>query len=308
MINTKNKVFIITFISLIFSIFIFCFVFNNNIKCVYADNSLTNFSFVGSNIITPSTSLGNNGSSFDTNSFIDVSCSFSFVDGQYNASVSGHFMSSTLNRGYDFYDNYEALPLGHSSSDFVNLYPVITSGYCINIMIVRVGNITSDINRVVFTSTEDAGNYYNHVYYYDIYDNYIRFSFPVWNNYSFYRNFMFDTRTYYINLNFTDNTYYQAGYDDGYNQGIYDGNESGYEDGYNAGNTIGYEDGYNDGVANSNSYSFASLLGAVIDTPVSAFTSLLNFEILGVNILAFVSGLLTLAIVIFIVKLCLGGR
>ena len=51
-----------------------------------------------------------------------------------------------------------------------------------------------------------------------------------------------------------------------------------------------------------------SLIGSVIDVPVNAFTSLLNFEVLGVNLLAFITGLLTLAVVIFIVKLCIGGK
>ena len=87
-----------------------------------------------------------------------------------------------------------------------------------------------------------------------------------------------------------------------------DGEDTGYQDGYNAGETIGYQNGYNAGVEHGGNYSFMGLIGAVIDAPVSAFTSLLNFELLGVNILGFISGLLTLALIIFIIKLCMGGK
>lgn len=60
---------------------------------------------------------------------------------------------------------------------------------------------------------------------------------------------------------------------------------------------------------NGNSdYSFFGLISAVIDVPIKALRGLLNFDILGVNMFAFVTSLFSLAVVLMIVKLLLGTR
>lgn len=55
-------------------------------------------------------------------------------------------------------------------------------------------------------------------------------------------------------------------------------------------------------------YSFFGLISAVIDAPIKAVRGLLNFDILGVNMFAFVTSLFSLAVVLMIVKLLLGTR
>ena len=55
-------------------------------------------------------------------------------------------------------------------------------------------------------------------------------------------------------------------------------------------------------------YSFFGLISAVIDAPIKAIRGLLNFDILGVNMFAFVTSLFSLAVVLMIVKLVLGTR
>lgn len=91
-------------------------------------------------------------------------------------------------------------------------------------------------------------------------------------------------------------------------------NQDSYNNGYLAGVQdtkykidLAYQNGKRDGIESANKYSFLGLISAVIDAPVRAFTSLFNFELLGVNLSAFMFGLLTLALIIFIVKLFLGG-
>lgn len=79
----------------------------------------------------------------------------------------------------------------------------------------------------------------------------------------------------------------------------------GYEDGYNTGFADGSSDGYSRGVLDAGNYTFFSLIGAVIDAPISAFKSLFNFEFLGFNLLDFVTGLITLCFVIWIIRLIL---
>lgn len=96
---------------------------------------------------------------------------------------------------------------------------------------------------------------------------------------------------------------------------------------YDAGHTAGYTEGQNSmqgaienarqqGFAdaqkmfdNGNTdYSFFGLISAVIDAPIKAIRGLLNFDILGVNMFAFVTSLFSLAVVLMIVKLLLGTR
>lgn len=90
-------------------------------------------------------------------------------------------------------------------------------------------------------------------------------------------------------------------FDDGYKKG----EQVGYTDGKQVGYQQGYNAGFNAGAAESSNYSFMSLLGAVFDAPISAFRGLLNFEILGVNMSAFVTAMLSLCVVFVLLKLIL---
>ena len=85
-----------------------------------------------------------------------------------------------------------------------------------------------------------------------------------------------------------------GGYQSGYNKGYEMGKTQGYNNGYNA--------GYNQGVADENDYTFDGLLSAIFDVPVRTFTSLFNFDILGVNLTSFFLSMLTLAVVIAITR------
>lgn len=98
---------------------------------------------------------------------------------------------------------------------------------------------------------------------------------------------------------------YRNGYANGYN----DGETAGFSDGVKVGKRDGYEAGYNEGYSygmNVSDGGFIKLLSATIDAPVKAFTSLLNFEVLGVNMKDFVLSILTLMFVLTIVRFCLG--
>lgn len=90
-------------------------------------------------------------------------------------------------------------------------------------------------------------------------------------------------------------------FDDGYNKG----EQVGYTDGKKVGYQQGYNAGFNAGAAEGSNYSFMSLLGAVFDAPISAFRGLLNFEVLGVNMSAFVTAMLSLCVVFVLLKLIL---
>lgn len=124
------------------------------------------------------------------------------------------------------------------------------------------------------------------------------------------------SKTYLLNFTIINNTEggeqynlgYNNGYNEGYNNGYNNGANDGYTNGYNSGEKIGYENGRAQGILESNDYSFLGLMGAIVDAPVKAFTGLFNFEVLGVNLRAFMMSLLTLCIVITVVKLVLGRK
>ncbi len=85
------------------------------------------------------------------------------------------------------------------------------------------------------------------------------------------------------------------------------------QDNYDAGRssrdhdvTIAFDNGKKVGMSQANPYTFNALFGAVFDAPIHALTGLLDFDILGVNMKGLYLSLFTLALIIFIVKLCLG--
>ena len=110
-----------------------------------------------------------------------------------------------------------------------------------------------------------------------------------------------------------------ASFNEGYNSGYGEGYQSGKTDGYNTGKTDGkaegitqgktegYNTGYAEGVAAAGNYTFFSLISAVIDAPIKAFSGLLNFEVLGVNMKGLLLSLLTVAFVFGVVKLFSGN-
>lgn len=122
-------------------------------------------------------------------------------------------------------------------------------------------------------------------------------------------NMKFDDRVYYFANAIENLDGYSAGYkqgeSDGFDSGLVHGRNEGYKNGYNVGKNEGYNLGYNQGLDGSGRWSFNSFLSAVIDVPVNAFTSLFNFEILGVNLSGFFLGLLTCCIVIGVIRFIL---
>lgn len=151
------------------------------------------------------------------------------------------------------------------------------------------------------------------------------------NSYNILNLVYYDTNDHVLTLRFyTRNTFYNrpvanlfekwyytsvlgsADYNTGYNEGYFDGfnapHPDVYQSGYNAGDTAGYYRGKNDGIAQANDYSFLGLMSAVVDAPVKAFTGLLNFNILGFNMLSFFTGLLTLALILWLVSKVLGNK
>lgn len=65
----------------------------------------------------------------------------------------------------------------------------------------------------------------------------------------------------------------------------------------------GYNEGLQQGLADASDYSFFSLLSAVIDVPIQAFTSLFNFDLLGINLANFFYAIFTVCVILAVIRL-----
>lgn len=109
----------------------------------------------------------------------------------------------------------------------------------------------------------------------------------------------------YLNDGTIGLTDYNIGYDVGYGNGY----STGYTEGYDEGDKLtseslqnAYNDGYSVGLSKAENFDFAHAVSTVIGAPVTVVKEFLSFEILGVNLISFISGLITLMIVVKCIK------
>ncbi len=304
-----------------------CLVPNKQILGVYADYVEEYYSYTSSTLYLP---LKRDGTSNSSNAQLDYinwnivlsssangvtldisSCTgFLFVDPLNWQGTTFNFKNA---RAYYFDSSrtQQTINLSYNSSQSSFIYTLLennssTSTLKYSLVFQCSENFNCDISSVELGNENNGTDRYNFVRYTD--SNNGTFTIKFYVRDVIEEIGLLTYRIYYLSPDLTDNQIYDSGYQDGYNAGNFDGNSQGYQDGYNAGEAIGYGTGYNAGLEQSGKYSFNSLIGAVIDAPVSAFTSLLNFELLGVNILGLITGLLSLAVIVLIIKLCMGGR
>ena len=159
-------------------------------------------------------------------------------------------------------------------------------------------NVYEDINEPLSKVT-----YYNSVTYFTADNGFLKISYlssldnqstSIYNR----------EHIYYFTATSGDN--YNLGYQDGYNAGNIDGKQLGYNQGFDNGRNDGYNNGYNSGysagVESAHNYTFLSLISAVVTVPFTAFKSIFNFDLLGVNIFTLVGSLFTIAVILTIIK------
>ena len=225
------------------------------------------------------------------------------------------------------------LPSSGVSSGYL-LFAQFSSGFSPAVLTTfRARFVSSDdyaFNNLGLPDFSDLSDYDTHFKGYQLYEyidsnnNYFRIALP-----SFY-GFGFSYSFNLLNSDALDNAYdngyddgftvgESSGYDNGYKEGFSLGESTGYSKGESAGQSVGYTNGYNAGqsdgyttgfsagVASANEYTFLGLMGSVIDTPIKAITSLLDFEVLGFNMSTFALSLLTICVILKIVSLISGG-
>lgn len=188
--------------------------------------------------------------------------------------------------------------IGSSSfSGFFEFY--ISPGFNCDVVSARYyGEQISDMPVATGSNVFDCANYF---YYYDSNGNYLRLTSRFTSNPIYQNQFIYKDRYYYL----TSETTGQIQFNLGKEQGVEEGKQIGYKNGYDVGYTAGKNVGFNDGVASANNYSFLGLMGAIVDAPISAISGLFNFNILGINLWTFFTGLLTCALIIAVIRLIL---
>lgn len=97
---------------------------------------------------------------------------------------------------------------------------------------------------------------------------------------------------------------YADGYDAGSSDGYKEGYQMGLKDGSNGGYQLGYDRGKQDGIqiGSNQSNTLYGMVIAVVDAPINIFKSIFNFDILGINIVGIVFGIITLLLIIYLIK------
>lgn len=139
----------------------------------------------------------------------------------------------------------------------------------------------------------------------------------------------------YYQVDFTESNY-DLGYSDGYSAGYTAGNNDGFNVGYESGNSTGYQNGYNTGYqegvdsqtqaiedAYNSGFSAGYDEGFSVDStaatifsgilqvgmlPINVLLAIFNFEILGINLSAFISAILTVCLTVIVIRTVTGGK
>lgn len=270
-----------------------------------ADNVTVDYTFIGSNLLTVATGYNSYSDSSLTWGLANISLSFSTHS---NNSVDVNFSTKSMT-GSNFEnfvtlsDNFQ-LTTSNETSRKIQFDNYVYFQYWIQCN--DITKFVADIYKIRIRSVEYSNDFWTYITYFDVNDNWLQYSVRVFNyNQTQYNNakmFMYDDRSYFTNTDLSDSQQYNAGY----SQGLLDNQQNVYNNGYQAGKTDGYANGFNQGVLESNDYSFLGLMSSVVDAPIKAISGLLDFEILGFNMLNFAFGLLSIGVIVFVFKIIKG--
>lgn len=150
-------------------------------------------------------------------------------------------------------------------------------------------------------------------------------------NRHFYYTSLLTTKGRIVTFNFGFNDYdfgfddgYLTGYNEGYNSGYSSGTDYGYNNGYDVGYQAGvdsqqqaitdaynngYSAGYNDGFSTDS--TTATIFSGILQVgmlPVNVLLAIFNFEILGINLSAFISAIFTVCLTVIVIRTVTGGK
>lgn len=96
---------------------------------------------------------------------------------------------------------------------------------------------------------------------------------------------------------------YQAGYDKGYQDGLNNADVYEYaQEYYNNGFNAGFQEGIQQGIEESGNNILGNMLLSIFDVPLMYLSSLLNFNLLGINLLGLLGAILCIGLIAFLIK------
>lgn len=127
-------------------------------------------------------------------------------------------------------------------------------------------------------------------------------------NNTFQRHYTSSNTVHTLNAIYNDGELFKASYNSVSNENFTNGYNQGYKEGEKNGYSNGYSNGLNDGIKDNTIFNIFNGILNIAMVPVNFFLSIFNFEILGVNMAGFVSALLTISIIIFLLRLIKGSK
>lgn len=303
------------FLAFILTLFIafICFLpLLTNKNKVLADTETTVSSFTSSNIFVPIKNAGGNYKFYNfsfyftqerldsTNTKINFGFNvldlsslqiFSQISLQYLDSSGDVLNSSILSDVFGF----EFIVNSQESIAFVFARCLFDGSRYITVLF-RVDNGYLDlINRIDFSHNENSNLLtYCKIDSSELVNDVITFSFESSDD------LFFNQRSYFLNTGAINEQIFQ--------NGVAEGERTGYDNGFREGKQLGFIEGHAQGLnegLSSNGNSFLNLIGAVVDAPIQALAGILNFNLLGFNMLNLFYGVITLIILIGIIRLVL---
>lgn len=223
--------------------------------------------------------------------------------------------------GSDSLVNYYCLYSSLGPRNFLRITRSSVEFIC-NIVRVDMGTFTDSLEPRYYFDEDSLIKYqefttFNFIRYFDINDNYLEIAIPVTAAKSYQPQAFLSNRSYYLINNFSNSTVYKTAFNDGFNNGKEDGKLTGISEGFEDGSAVGFDSGYKEGLNSSAEYTWFGLIGSLIDAPIRVLfgnkdqygqfkSGLLSFEIFGVNMINLFAGILTIALIIFILRTTLG--
>lgn len=127
-------------------------------------------------------------------------------------------------------------------------------------------------------------------------------------NNTFQRNYTSANSVITLNAIYNDGELFKSQYSSPTNENFNNGYQQGLKDGQKDGHAKGYAEGLADGMKDNTMFNIFNGILNIGMIPVNFFLSIFNFEILGINMAGFVSALLTISIIMFLLRLIKGSK
>lgn len=234
---------------------------------------------------------------FDLETYLNTLQEQDFYNAYFSTlfSLDNYFLTITDN--VNLFNSFYYYSM-NDDPNIMNLYIEMNLNLIGHIFSASYTNVVSnfpykDINNFIYSSFDNQKTYY--------------LTAGGINN-TFIRNYTSSNTINTLNAIYNDGELFKATYKSPSNENFTNGYNQGFKDGEKTGYSNGYSNGLNDGIKDNTIFNIFNGILNIAMVPVNFFLSIFNFEILGINMAGFVSALLTISIVIFLLRLIKGSK